>query len=68
MLESFEPQDHTSLNYGYHAVEKKSTVYDLWATVLHQLGLRHEDLTFRFAGRDVWLTDVYGNVLHDVIS
>ena len=54
--------------YGYHVVENTCTVYDLWATVLHQLGIRHEDLTFRFAGRDVRLTDVYGNVLHDVIA
>jgi len=54
--------------YGYHVVENKCTVYDLWATVLHQLGIDHEKLTYRYAGRDVRLTDVHGNVIHDVIS
>ena len=54
--------------YGYHAVEKKSTIYDLWATVLHQLGLNHEDLTYRYGGRDLRLTDVHGHVLHDILA
>ncbi len=54
--------------YGYHAIENKCTVYDLWATVLHQLGLNHEKLTYRYAGRDVRLTDVHGNVLRDIIA
>ncbi len=48
---------------GYYAVENKCTVYDLWATVLHQLGVNHEKLTFRYGGRDFRLTDVHGNVL-----
>lgn len=52
---------------GYHAVENKSTVYDLWATVLHQLGVDHEALTYRHGGRDFRLTDVHGNVLHDIL-
>jgi len=55
-------------DFGYHVIEDKCTVYDLWATVLHQLGIDHEKLTFRFSGRDVRLTDVYGNVLHDVLA
>ncbi len=50
-------------DHGYHAVENKCTVYDLWATVLHQLGVNHEKLTFRYGGRDFRLTDVHGNVL-----
>ncbi len=54
--------------YGYHAVEKPTTFFDLWATVLHQLGINHNDLTYRYAGRDVRLTDVHGHVLHDVIA
>ena len=54
--------------YGYHVTENKATVYDLWATVLHLLGLSHLDLTYRFGGRDFRLTDVHGNVLHDVIA
>ena len=53
---------------GYHAVEKPCTVYDLWATVLHQLGLDHEKLTYRYAGRDVRLTDVHGNVLTEILA
>lgn len=53
---------------GYHAVENRCEVYDLWATVLHLLGVNHEKLTFRYAGRDFRLTDVHGNVLHDILS
>ncbi|MFK7818548.1 MAG: DUF1501 domain-containing protein [Planctomycetaceae bacterium] len=53
---------------GYHAVENVATVYDLWATVLHQLGVNHEKLTYRYGGRDFRLTDVHGNVLHDLLS
>ena len=54
--------------FGYHVVENKCTVFDLWATVLHQLGLNHKKLTFRYAGRDVRLTDVHGNVLHEILA
>ena len=53
---------------GYHAVEDVSTVYDLWATVQHLLGLNHERLTYRFGGRDFRLTDVHGHVLHKILS
>ena len=53
---------------GYHAVENISTVYDLWATVLHQLGMDHEALTYRSGGRDFRLTDVHGNVLHEILA
>ena len=52
---------------GYHAVEDKCEVYDIWATVLHQLGVNHEKLTFRHGGRDFRLTDVHGNVLHPIL-
>ncbi|MEM7387112.1 MAG: DUF1501 domain-containing protein [Verrucomicrobiota bacterium] len=55
-------------DFGYHVADKKTTVYDLWATVLHQLGLNHVDLTYLYAGRNVRLTDVHGNVLHDLIA
>lgn len=54
--------------YGYHVTEHPRTFYDLWATVLHLLGVDHEALTFRFAGRDVRLTDVHGRVIHQVVS
>ena len=53
---------------GYHAVEKPASIYDLWATVLHQVGINHKALTYRYAGRDVRLTDVHGEVLHDILS
>jgi hypothetical protein len=54
--------------YGYHAVESPRTIYDLWATVLHLMGVHHFDLTFRHGGRDVRLTDVHGNLIHEVIA
>lgn len=53
---------------GYYAVENKCQVYDLWATVLHQLGLDHQQLTYRHGGRDFRLTDVHGDVLTDVLA
>ncbi len=55
-------------DFGYNAVEDVASVYDLWATVLHLLGLDHEQLTYRFSGRDLRLTDVHGNVLRDIIA
>ncbi|HAW02288.1 MAG TPA: DUF1501 domain-containing protein, partial [Verrucomicrobiales bacterium] len=54
--------------YGYQAVENKVHMHDLHATVLHLMGLDHEQLTFRHAGRDYRLTDVYGNVVRDIIA
>jgi hypothetical protein len=55
-------------DFGWHAVEDKVHVHDLHATILHTLGLNHEELTFRYGGRDFRLTDVHGNVIHDVIA
>ena len=54
--------------FGYHVAENKCDFYDLWATVLHQLGLDHENLTFRHGGRDLRLTDVHGRVLQAILS
>lgn len=54
--------------FGYRAVENSCDIYDLWATVLHLLGVNHKDLTYRFGGRDIRLTDVHGNVLHPVLA
>lgn len=54
--------------YGYHATEKICTVYDLWATVLHALGLNHENLTYQYSGRNVRLTDVHGHVMRDILA
>jgi uncharacterized protein (DUF1501 family) len=54
--------------YGYAPVENPVHMHDLHATLLHALGLDHERLTYRHAGRDFRLTDVYGNVVHDVLA
>ena len=53
---------------GYHATENKCDVYDLWATVLHLLGVDHEELTYRHGGRDLRLTDVHGSVIRDLVA
>ncbi len=54
--------------FGFAAVEKKVHVHDLHATVLHLMGLNHEKLTFRYSGRDFRLTDVHGQVVHELIA
>ena len=54
--------------FGYHVVDGKATIYDMWATVLHLMGMDHEDLTFLYAGRNVRLTDVHGNVIRKIIA
>ena len=53
---------------GYYAVENVASIYDLWATVLHLLGLDHEHLTYRFGGRDFRLSDVHGRVLTPILA
>ena len=53
--------------FGYFAEENPVSMYDLHATVLHLLGLDHTQLTYRYAGRDFRLTDVFGRVIHDII-
>jgi hypothetical protein len=53
---------------GYYAVDQPLTVYDFWATILHQLGLDHEKLTYRFGGRDFRLTDVHGQVIKPILA
>lgn len=55
-------------DYGYEAVENPVQIADLHATMLATLGLDHKRLTYRHAGRDFRLTDVKGNVVHDIIS
>jgi hypothetical protein len=55
-------------DYGYYAVENKVHIHDLHATILHILGLDHERLTYRYAGRDFRLTDVEGRVVHDILA
>ena len=54
-------------DYSYNVVEKPVHVHDLQATVLHCLGMNHKQLTYPFQGRDVRLTDVAGNVVHDIL-
>ena len=54
--------------FGYYAVQDKVHMYDLQATILWLLGLDHEKLTYRYAGRDFRLTDVYGRVVKEIMA
>lgn len=54
--------------YGYYAVTHRVHIHDLHATMLHLLGLDHERLTYRYAGRNFRLTDVAGHVVKDIIA
>jgi hypothetical protein len=53
---------------GYNVVENEVHVHDLQATILHQMGMDHTKLTFRFQGRDYRLTDVHGKVVKDILA
>ena len=55
-------------DYGYSIVENPVSVHDLHATLLHQFGVNHERLTFKFQGRHFRLTDVHGQVLKAVLA
>ncbi|HMD48888.1 MAG TPA: DUF1501 domain-containing protein [Bryobacteraceae bacterium] len=54
--------------FGFKAVEKPAHVHDIHATVLYLLGIDHTKLTYRYSGRDFRLTDVAGNVIHEIIA
>ena len=54
--------------FGFKAVENRVSIHDLHATILHLLGIDHERLTYRYAGRDFRLTDVEGVVMRDILS
>ncbi len=54
--------------YAWNAIKDKVHVHDLHATILHLLGLDHERLTYRYSGRDFRLTDVYGNVVKQILT
>lgn len=54
--------------WGYYAAVDKMHVHDLHATILHLLGLDHERLTYRYAGRDFRLTDVEGEVARAILA
>jgi len=55
-------------DFGRRAVEKVSTVYDLYATVLHTLGLDYKRLSYYHNGLERRLTDVHGNVIQEVLA
>jgi hypothetical protein len=55
-------------DFGWWAVKDKVHVHDLHATILYLMGIDHERLTYRFSGRDFRLTDVYGNVVQEIIA
>jgi hypothetical protein len=54
--------------FGYKAVQKKTEIHDLHATMLYLLGVEHTRLTYRFGGRDMRLTDVHGHIVKDIIA
>ena len=55
-------------DFGFKAQENPVHVHDLHATIMHLLGFDHEHLTYRYAGRDFRLTDVHGEVVHDLVA
>lgn len=55
-------------DFGYNVVENPVHVHDFQATALHCMGIEHTRLTYRFQGRDFRLTDVAGNVVHDILA
>ena len=54
--------------FGFNVVRDRVHVHDLHATLLHLLGFDHEQLTFRFQGRDFRLTDVHGEVIDKLLA
>jgi hypothetical protein len=54
--------------FGFKSVEKSVSIHDLHATMLNQMGVDHTKLTYRYAGRDFRLTDVYGEVVRDILT
>ena len=55
-------------DFGFKAVENPTSVHDLHATILHFLGFNHEQLTYRYSGRDFRLTDVSGRVINEIVA
>jgi len=55
-------------DFGFKVADKPVHVHDLHATILHLLGIDHTKLTYHYSGRDFRLTDVAGNVIHDLIA
>ena len=54
--------------YGYKAIENKLEIHDLHATMLHLLGMDHTELTYRYNGRDMRLTDVHGTLIPQIVA
>ena len=54
--------------FGFVAQKNPVSVHDLHATILHLMGINHEELTYRYAGRDFRLTDVFGDVLTPILA
>ena len=57
----------TTDEYGYRVIENPTTIHDLHATILHLLGVDHTQLTYRFSGRDIRLTDVGGRIVEEIL-
>jgi hypothetical protein len=55
-------------DYGYNITKDPVHIHDLQATILHLFGIDHERLTYKFQGRRYRLTDVFGNVVKDVLA
>jgi hypothetical protein len=53
---------------GYAGIKDRVHIHDLQATILHQMGLDHEELTYFHQGRDFRLTDVHGHVVTDILA
>jgi hypothetical protein len=54
--------------FGFKAVENRVSIHDLHATLLYALGIDHTQLTYRYAGRDFRLTDVYGHLVKKALT
>ena len=54
--------------FGFKAIDNRTSVYDFNATILHLMGLDHERLTYRHLGRDFRLTDVEGDVARSILA
>ena len=54
--------------YGYRVVANKMTVHDMHANMLHLLGIDFHNLTYRYSGRDIRLTDVHGEIIPEILA
>lgn len=54
--------------FGWNGVQDRVHVHDLHATTLHLMGINHEKLTYLYGGRNYRLTDVYGNVVNEILA